>query len=154
MRKLAFVLILAFIASTAFTQKVKLTGTWKLNEKESMLFDQFTLAPSTMMITQKKKTFEVEKTNNFEGQEVVSKDLYTLDGEACENPGWLEGVKTSNATWDKKAGILNVTSKMEVQGMNVQIDEVYSMDGDKLVMKSVAITDMGDLEEKFVFDKE
>lgn len=154
MKKILFVIILAFLASTGYSQRVKFTGNWKLNEKESFLFDQFTLAPSTMMISHKRKSFEIERTNNFDGQEMVTNDTYTLDGEECENPGWTDGTKTSTADWDKKEGILLVTSSMVVEGMNVEIEEEYSMDGEKLVMISIAMTDMGNLEERFVFDKQ
>ena len=155
MKNITFVIALAILSSTAFGQKVNFTGNWKLNSQKSEMGDQFSLAPNSMVVKHSKKLLEVEKNSEMQGEAYTTNDSFTLDGEECENPAWMEAVKKSKALLDKKSKVLTITSSIPWQdGSEIVIIEKYSMDGDNLVLESNASSSMGDLAERFVFDKE
>lgn len=155
MKRIVFVISLAIIASSVYSQKVNLSGTWKLNESKSELGDQFSLAPNTIVLKHEKKSLEVEKQGSMQGTEYTSNDILTLDGEECENPGFMDSVKKSTAVWDKKTKVLKIISKIPMEdGTDVDITEEMTMDGENLILESTASSSYGDLVERFVFDKQ
>lgn len=155
MKNIAFVIALALVSSVSFGQKVNFSGSWKLNSGKSELGDQFSLAPLTMVVKHSKKSLEVEKNAEMQGQAYTTNDTFTLDGEVSENPGWMESIKKSKALFDKKTKVLTITSTLPMEdGSNVEITEKYSMDGENLVLESSASSSYGDLMETFVFDKQ
>ena len=155
MKNIVFVIALAVISSTSFSQKVNFSGTWKLSKEKSELGDQFSLAPDNMVLKHSRKSLELEKSGSMQGEAYTLSDVYTLDGEECENPGWVDQIKTSTATWDKKTKVLKITSKIPLNdGGEVGVIEEIVMNGDNLVMESTASSDYGDLVERFVFEKE
>ncbi|MCJ7615410.1 MAG: hypothetical protein MUO43_02620 [Desulfobacterales bacterium] len=155
MQNIVFVIALAIISSTSFGQKVNFSGTWKINTSKSELGDQFSLAPDNMVLKHTKKSLELERSGSMQGEDYTLSDAYTLDGEECENPGWMGPAKKSTATFDKKTKVLKINSKIPLDdGGEVELTEEIVMDGDNLVIESSAYTDYGDLVERFVFDKE
>ena len=155
MKNLVFVIAFAIISSTSFGQKVNFSGTWKLNTAKSELGDQFSLAPDNMVLKHTKKSLELEKSGSMQGEDYTLSDVYTLDGDKCENPGWMDQVKTSTATYDKKTKVLTINSTIPLDdGGEVDLVEELVMDGENLVLESSASTDYGDLMERFVFDKQ
>jgi len=155
MRKIVFIITLAFIASTSFSQKGNLSGEWKINWGESQLGEQFSLAPDNMIVKHERKTVELERTFDFQGNISTTKDLLTLDGEACENTGWGDIIKKSTAAWDKKNKVLTIISNMQMNnGNDVEILEEFVMNGDNLILESTASSEYGELIERFVFDKQ
>lgn len=155
MKNIVFVIALAVVSSTSFGQKVNFSGTWKFNSSKSEVGDQFSLAPDNMVLKHTRKSLELEKSGSMQGEAYTLSDVYTLDGEECENPGWMDQVKKSTATYDKKTKVLKINSKIPLDdGGEVELIEEIVMDGDNLVIESSAYTDYGDLVERFVFDKE
>lgn len=155
MKKLVFVIALAIIASTGFSQKGNLSGEWKINWGESQLGEQFSLAPDIMIVKHERKTVELERTFDFQGNISTTKDLLTLDGEECENTGWRDVVKKSTAMWDKKNKVMTMTSNMQMNdSTNVKILEELVINGDNLILESTASSEYGELIERFVFDKQ
>ena len=153
MKNFVFIIALAFLSATAFGQKVNFSGDWKLNEDESELGYEFSLAPETMTVEHTKKTLDITSVREWDGQVVESKAHYTLDGELSENPGFEDSVTKSTADYDKKTKTLKVRTDGEVQGMSFTLTQIYSMKGDKLNVESEAASDMGEMFETFVFDK-
>ena len=153
MKNFVFIIALAFLSATAFGQKVNFSGDWTLNEDESELGYEFSLAPKSMTLEHTKKTFDQTTVSDWDGQEYETKNHYTLDGEVCENPG-LEGTVTkSTAVYDKKAKTLKIVTDGEVQGMGYTLTQVFSMKDDALIVESEAASDMGEMVETFVYDK-
>ncbi len=103
MKNFVFILALTFLSATAFGQKVKFSGDWKLNEDKSELGYEFSLAPSAMKVEHTKKTLDLTSVSEWDGQEIENKQHFTLDGEVCENVGFAETVTKSTANYDKKA---------------------------------------------------
>lgn len=154
MKNFVFIIALAFLSSTAFGQKVNFSGEWKLNDDKSELGYEFSLAPKSMSLVHTKKTFDQTIVSSFDGQEYESESHYTLDGEVCENPGFEDSVTKSTAAFDKKAKTLKIVTDGEVQGMSYTLTQVYSMKDGDLQVDSEAASDMGEMFETFVFEKQ
>jgi len=153
MKNFVFIIALAFLSATAFGQKVNFSGDWTLNEDESELGYEFSLAPKAMKVEHTKKTLDVTNVSEWDGQEIETKAHYTLDGEVSENPGFEDSVTKSTAGYDKKTKTLKVVTDGEVQGMSYTLTQIYSMKDDKLNVESEAASDMGEMMETFVFEK-
>ena len=76
MKKFAFFIALAIIATSTYGQKT-LSGSWTLNDEKSELGDQFSLAPNTITLKQGKKSLEVEKHGSMQGEEYVVNEAPT-----------------------------------------------------------------------------
>ena len=153
MKNLLFIITLALLSSTAFGQRANFSGDWKLNEGKSVLGDQFSLAPKTLNVVHKRKTFDLISMSEFNGESVEGNQHLTLDGEECENPGFMDSVTKSTALYDKKAKTLTVVTKGSVQGYDYTLTQTFSMKEGNLVVESEAASDMGEMAETFVFDK-
>ena len=155
MKNLIFIIALVLIASTGFSQKGNLSGEWKINWGQSELGEQFSLAPDNMIVKHERKTVELERTFDFQGNISTTKDLLSLDGEECENTGWRDVIKKSTAVWDKKNKVLTITSNMQMNdSTDVKILEEFVMNGENLILESTASSGYGELIERFVFDKQ
>ena len=153
MKNFVFIIALAFLSATTFGQKVKFSGDWKLNEDESELGYEFSLAPKAMKVEHTKKTLDVTNVSEWGGQEIETKAHYTLDGEVSENPGFEDSVTKSTAGYDKKAKTLKVVTDGEFQGMNFTLTQIFSMKEGSMVVESEVASDMGEMMETFVFEK-
>jgi len=118
MKNFVFIIALAFLSATAFGQKVNFSGDWTLNEGKSELGYEFSLAPKSMTLAHTKKTFDQTNVNEWDGQEYETKAHYTLDGEICENPGFMDSVTKSTANFDKKAKTIKIVTDGTVEGMD------------------------------------
>lgn len=154
MKNFVFIIALAFLSATTFGQKVNFSGDWTLNEDESELGYEFSLAPKAIKVEHTKKTLDITSVSEWDGQEIESEAHYTLDGEVNENPGFEDSVTKSTAGYDKKTKTLKVVTDGEVQGMSYTLTQIYSMKDDKLNVESEAASDMGELFETFVFEKQ
>jgi len=154
MKNFVFIIALAFLSATAFGQKVKFSGDWKLNEGKSELGYEFSLAPKAMKLEHTKKTLDLTSTSEWDGQEVESKSHFTLDGAVCENTGFMESVTKSTASFDKKAGTLKIVTNGSVEGMDYTLTQVMSLKDGNLHVESEAASDMGEMVETFVFEKQ
>lgn len=153
MKNFVFIIALAFLSATAFGQKPNFSGEWKINEDKSELGYEFSLAPKTMTVEHTRKTLDVTNVSEWDGQDVESKAHYTLDGEICENPGFMDSVTKSTANFDRKAKTLKIVTDGTVEGMDYTLIQVMSMKDGQLVVESEAASDMGEMVETFVFDK-
>jgi hypothetical protein len=153
MKNFVFIIALAFLSATAYGQKPNFSGDWKINEDKSELGYEFSLAPKAMTVEHTKKTLDLTSTSEWDGQEIESKQHFTLDGAVCENVGFAESVTKSTASFDKKAKTLKIVTNGSVEGMDYTLTQVMSMKEENLVVESEAASDMGEMFETFVFDK-
>lgn len=154
MKKLALILPLSFLSIALLAQKPNFSGIWKLNENKSELNYEFTLAPKALTVEHTRKTLDVTTDSEWDGQPYQIKNHYTLDGEPCENPGFEGTLTKSTAAFDKKAKTIKIVTDGEVQGMGYTLTQVFSMKDDMLVVETGAVSDMGEMAETYVFDKE
>jgi len=155
MRKLLYVMAFSMFALLAKGEGISFSGTWKLNTGKSTLFDQFSLAPSQLIVIQTADSLIVEKHGNFQGTDYVSKDKYSLDGKECINPGMMNNKKTSVAVWSEDGKMLTISSKMPTQDQGeATIKEVYQMVDGNLKVELSAASQMGEMAETYLLDKE
>ena len=154
MKKILYLIVLVFLASQGYGQKVNFSGTWKINKEKSQLGEEFSMAPNKVIVDQGKNSLSVERHSTWQGEEFSFTDRFTLDGKECENPGWMDSVKKSTAVWaDKK--VLKVTTKIPMQdGGEMTIEDQYSLEGGNLHIKTFASSSYGEMTEVYVFDKE
>ncbi|KPK86897.1 MAG: hypothetical protein AMS27_04090 [Bacteroides sp. SM23_62_1] len=141
-------------------KKVKLTGTWVLNESKSDFGDYGRMwASNKLIIIQKRKTLSMERfSSGPSGEEYNALENYTLDGMECENSFGDQMKKTSTVTWSEDKQSLTINSKLDIEaeGQQMTIDtiEILSLqdDGNTLVIKGTAMTDFGDMVVEFIYD--
>lgn len=155
MRRTALIMAVVFSALTGvMAQQINLTGNWKINREASQLMTEFTMAPQTVNIVHKGDSLIVEKVQDMMGQVMNTIEKYTMDGEECSNPGFMESTKISKALWNEAGLALWIYSSMSFQGESIGITEVYYLDDNgHLVLDYSIQTSMGDMSENYVFDK-
>lgn len=154
MKNFVFVLALVLFSSVAIGQKVNYSGEWKLNEAKSELGFEFSLAPARISVKHTKKTLDMKIVNVWDGQEIVNDQHYTLDGKECENIGFAESVTKSTAVVDKKTNAIKIVTKGSAEGMNFTITQHVSLKDGSLVVAAEAASDIGELIETYVYDKQ
>jgi len=153
MKNLALILVLAFFSIATFGQKVDLSGKWMLNREISELGPRFSLAPESLTVEHARKTLDMTSTTEFNGLEYQISQHLSLNGKACENKGFNDSVTSSTATYDKKSGILTIVTRGTVQGSGYTLTQTMSLKEGKLIVASEADSEMGTMNETFVFDK-
>jgi hypothetical protein len=140
---------------TGMGQVADFSGTWTLNKDKSTLFEQFSLAPSQLILIQTADSLTVEKHGTFEGTDYVSKDKFSLDGKESVNPGMMNSKKTSTAVWSEDGKILTISSKLPTQDQGeATTKEVYQMVESNLKLELSAASSMGEMSETYLLDKQ
>ena len=153
MKNFVFIIALAFLSVTAYGQKPNFSGDWKLNESKSELGYEYSLAPKAMKIEHTKKTLDLTRVLEFNGQEIEDKQHYTLDGAVCENTGFMESVTKSTANFDRKTKSLKIVTEGSFQEMDYIHTQIMTMKDGNLAVASEVAADMGEMVETFVFEK-
>jgi hypothetical protein len=154
MKNIVLVFAFALLSSTAIGQKFNLSGEWKLNEDKSELGYEFSLAPKAMTVVHTKKTLDQTIVSEWDGVDYESKQHFTLDGKVCENTGFEDAVTKSTAIYDKKAKTIKIVTTGTVQGMDYTLTQVYSLKDGDMIIESEAASDMGEMFETFVYEKQ
>ncbi len=155
MKNFAFVLALVLFSSVAIGQKVNYSGEWKLNESKSELGYDFSLAPASITITHTKKALDLKTVNVWDGTEVVSESHLTLDGKETVNVGFGESETKSTAEVDKETKAIKIVTKGNAEGVGdwTSTQNMLLKEGN-LVIQFEAASDMGEMVETYVFDKQ
>lgn len=155
MKNFALVLALALLSSVAIGQKVNYSGEWKLNESKSELGYDFSMAPASITIEHSNKAMDLKTVNVWDGTEVVSETHVTLDGKESENIGFGESVTKSTANADKETGAIIITTKGSADQVGdwTSTQNMFMKEGN-LVIQFEAASDMGEIAETYVFDKQ
>jgi hypothetical protein len=107
-----------------------------------------------MVLVQDAATLTVERHSEFQGQEFVIKDKFTLDGKECLNEGWQGTKKKSTATWSDDKKVLTIKSAIPMEGAGeITITEKYALTEGALSVVSTSSSDWGTNSETYVFDK-
>jgi len=143
------------IGSLTFAQ-ADFSGYWKLNTSKSTISGDFTMSPKEIVINQSGNVMNVEKHSEFQGQEMVTNDKFTLDGKECINQGMMDSEKKSTASWsdDKKVLTINTKFSMGDGGDEMTFKEIYSFKGENLEVKLEASSSFGDMTETGVYEKQ
>lgn len=154
--KFALALLLSVMVFTisAAAQVPDLSGTWALNRTASKLTDQFNMAPPLIKISQTANILSIDRHSNFQGEEFIIKDKFTLDGKVNINPGWADSEKSSTAVWSDDETSLKITTKIPMgDNGEMTIIEVFRLNGKRLVIEMNASSTFGDQAATLVFDK-
>jgi hypothetical protein len=155
MKKILILGAVLCLSAIATAQTLNFSGNWKLNNTKSKLNQEFTMAPGEIIIAQKGNDMSVERHSNFQGQEYITNDKFTLDGKECINPGWMDLQKKSTLVWSDDKNSLKVTTKFAMNdGGEMIITEVYTMDSGNMIIESTASSSYGDMSETMVYDKQ
>jgi len=156
MKKIFYLVVFIVFALTSMAQNPDFSGTWKINNEKSTFFEQFSLAPTQLILVQTADTLMVEKHGNFQGTDYVTKEKFSLDGKECVNPGMIpDSKKTSIAVWSEDGKILTVSSKLPTQDQGeATIKEVYQLVDANLKVELNAASQMGEMAETYVLDKQ
>ncbi len=155
MNKIIFFIALSLTSILSMGEVVNFSGTWNLNKEKSTLNDQFSMAPSQLVLIQTSDSLKVERQGEFQGQAYTTKDKFTLDGKDCINIGWMDSKKTSTAVWSEDGNTLTVSSKVPMQdGGEATISEVYQIEENRLKVVISAASSMGEMAETYVLDKQ
>jgi hypothetical protein len=155
MKKSFMIVALMLLASAALAQKVNFTGEWKLNEGKSTLGKEFSMAPAFITVTHTRKTLDLKTTNVWNGQQVVNESHFTLNGKETENVGFGETPTNSTAEANKKTRTLKVFTRGSSEGIGDWTStQILSMQDGQLVIDFTAASDMGEITESYVFDKQ
>jgi uncharacterized protein YdeI (BOF family) len=155
MKNIAFVLTLVMFSSVAIAQKVNYSGEWKLNENKSDLGYDFSMAPASITVKHTKKALDLRTVNVWNGQEMVNESHVTLNGKECENVGFAESVTHSTAEVDKETKAILITTTGEADGVGQWTSKQHMMMKDgNLVIEFEATSDMGEIAETYVFEKQ
>jgi hypothetical protein len=153
MKKVALFLLAACLTIGISAQMPDFAGKWKINTSKSKLNQEFSMAPAEITIVQNANEISIERHTDFQGQQMVTTEKYTLDGKECINPGFMEMQKKSTATWDEATKSLKIVSKIEMDGNEIKQLEVLKLDGGNLLYDSSSSSSFGDMSENIVYDK-
>lgn len=154
MKKFFFLFLILWAPLSIAAQEIYFSGNWKLNSGKSKLNAEFSFAPFQLIIAQKGNDLSVERHSEFQGESFTMTDKFTLDGKECVNTGYMETKKKSNATWSDDKKSLKITSKIVMDdGNEINITEIYKLDGANLVIDSSSTSSWGDMAETHVYDK-
>lgn len=151
MKKIILVLSAVLLSAVVFAQ-TDFSGSWALNTSKSKLGER-SFAPKSSVIVQTKADINIETKSEFNGEERIRKNKYTLDGKECTNKGFRDMDVKSTAVWSADKKVLTVTSKVSMDNGDMTMKAVYKMDGANLVIESSSSSPMGDRSETQVFDK-
>ena len=155
MKNVLYLIVFTLISFTSMGAVIDFSGTWNLNKSKSTLNDQFSMAPSKMILAQTAEVLEMEKHGSFQEQDFTTNEKFTLDGKASINKGWQDSEKSSTIVWSEDGKMMTITSKIPMQdGGEMVITEAYQMDGDLLKVVMNASSSFGDLSETQFFDKQ
>ena len=145
--------VLALAASLAAQSKPNFSGTWKLNVAKS---DFGVLPPSNgrtdIIDHQDPNLKDTVSDDAAQGQQNYTLSMTTDGKEAINKPGGLE--MKNVATWD--GGNLVVNTKLQFQGSDVTIKTSWALsaDGKTLTESAHLESQMGETDQKLVFEKQ
>jgi hypothetical protein len=150
--KRMFLLMFA-VAFAAVSYGQNLSGNWDLNQSKIQLNDQFSFSPKSLKVTQDDQTLTLVKTVEFQGQTMEITEKYTLDGNECINPGFMDATKKSTVSISDDKQTINISSKIVMDNGDLDLEEVFSVEEGHLTFASKSSSSFGDMEETAVYNK-
>lgn len=154
-RFLAVAAAIAFTAgfSQAWAAKPNFSGTWKLDASQSDFGPMPTPDKWERTITHEDPSLKYKTVQVGQQGELTTETSYTTDGKERTNKFRDQEYK-GVAKWD--GDVLTIQSKREIQGMEITINERWTLspDGKVLTISNAISTPQGDFETKIVADKQ
>lgn len=149
----AAALIAIALPAGAFAAKPNYSGSWKINTSKSDFGPMPGPEKMERTITHEDPTIKWTQTQGGPNGDVTTEMAYTTDGKPSTNKT-PRGELTGIAKWD--GDVLTITTKREVQGMEITQSERWQLseDGKTLTMTAKINTPNGDFQVKLVMDKQ
>lgn len=153
---------LLFLSSAVTkAQKANFAGSWTLNEAKSPMPENgFRMGATKMTVTQDDQKLILDRTYKGQnGEDIASKEVYTLDGKECENAFFQTMKRKSTLVWSADGKVLTINSvtnfERDGETMEMKSSEVMKLsdDGTMLLMDSSINTPNGDMKSTIVYDK-
>lgn len=152
-------MFLLFSAVTV-AQKSNFTGSWSLNETKSPAPENgFRMGASKIVATQTDLTLNIDRTyKGRDGEDIVAKEAYTLDGKECENTFFQSMKRKSTATWSADGKVLTIHSvtlfERDGETMEMKSSEVWKMsEAGELIMDVIFNSPNGEMKSSMTYDK-
>ena len=153
--------ILILNSATAFAQKANFTGTWKYStEKSTASENGFRMSPKQITSVQDELKLNSERVmSGRDGEDMIVKDIITLDGKECENVAFQDIKKKSIATWSDDGKTLTIKSSMDFDNngetMTFRWSETLTLgaEGKTLLLETTSVMGENEVKEKSVYDK-
>lgn len=152
-----------FLLSTAVVsaQKSNFAGTWTLNEvKSPMPENGFRMGSTKITATQDELKLTSESTyKGQDGEDMITKAVYTLDGKECENLFFQGMKKKSTTAWSAEGKVLTINSvilfERDGETMEMKSSETWKLNADtkELTVEISFTTPNGDMKSTCVYDK-
>lgn len=152
-----------FILSSAVTsaQKSNFAGSWTLNEvKSPMPENGFRMGATKMTATQDDQKLSLERTyKGRDGEDVISKEVYTFDGKESENLFFQTMKRKSIATWSADGKVLTINSvtlfERDGETTEMKSSETWKLSDNlsELQMEASFTSPNGDMKSTLVYDK-
>lgn len=163
MSLLTLIVVGFFLLSSAvtFAQKANFSGIWTYNVEKSKAPDNgFRMSASKITVIQDDLNMNSEKVlKGRDGEDIIVKDIITLDGKECENVAFQEIKKKSIATWSADGKLLTINSSMNFdnngESMNFKWSETWTfgVDGNTLILVTTSMMQNEEVKETAVYDK-
>lgn len=152
-----------FLLSSAVivAQKSNFAGSWTLNEvKSPMPENGFRMGSTKIIATQDDLKLSIERTfKGQNGEDMTTKEVYTLDGKECENLFFQTMKRKSTAVWSADGKVLTVNSvtlfERDGETMEMKSYETWKLSDDVsvLTMEISFTTPNGDMKSTCIYDK-
>jgi hypothetical protein len=153
--------LLFMSSAVTMAQKANFAGSWTLNEAKSPMPENgFRMGATKMTATQDDQKLTIERTfQGQNGEDIVSKEVFTLDGKECENTFFQSMKRKSTLAWSADGKVLTINSvtnfERDGETMEMKSSEVMKLsdDGTQLQMDTRFSTPNGDMKSTIVYDK-
>ncbi len=153
MKRIFYLLVLTLISVSSMAKVVDLSGTWSLNKSKSTINDEFSMAPSKLILAQNINVLAVERHESSEDGNITRNEKFTLDGKECINDGEENSKEKSVAVWSADEKSLTITTKIPMQDEEMTTIETYQLEGNNLKIVVKTSSSFGDSTETLLFDK-
>lgn len=118
------------------------------------------MGATKMTATQDEQKLSIDRTyKGRDGEDVTSKEVFTLDGTSCENTFFQSMKRKSVATWSADGKVLTISSttlfERDGESMEMKSSETFqlSADGNELHMEVTFNSPNGDMKSTLVYNK-
>ncbi len=152
-RSLLATFTLVMLAALPALAKPNFTGDWKMNPSKSSFGEMPAPSSMTSKISHSDPKLETSSKSSSDQGDLEFNAKYTTDGQECTNEIMGSPVK-STVKWDGDALLIN--SKLNFGGNDMTISDRWTLseDGKTLTIARTFKSDMGEIQQKLVMDKQ
>jgi hypothetical protein len=152
-RTLGILSILAFAALPALA-KPDFTGDWKLNVTKSTFGDFPGPDSMSVKVTHADPNLSTVTKQSSQMGDFEMKATYTTDGKECTNEGFQGSTNKSVVKWDGDTLVIETKGQFGDSNFTMTQKWTLSADGKTLTVAQNIKSDMGEIDQKLIFEKQ